>query len=437
MPQFGSYTDGQPGLTTDELLVKRSAGSTVRLAADKLPVSAAAAATFVDNNAFNTYQEATDLAIAGKENVLTFQTTTTGTSVTRVGNTVSIPALAGVAGNLFDGQSWAMLSSVGAAMQSFGTNVSTGSNVGTITVAGPNNPTNGYVARGRSIFTSAATAGSHARMTCQPRIRWPETTSTLYGGFRVVFTWAPKDAVSGAVGFVGFNQTNIAANTLPSAYTGSRWGIMYDATFGDSNLKLYHGGTLIQDFGASWPANANETVAYQFDVWARPAPNYGAYYTLTNLITGATVTGSTTNIPLGVFDPFVTIVRDNAATATAVAFSTLGMAGNAYSALIVGDSTNIIPTPNTITGSTTLTKTVYANVDNVANSGSPITLTIDNTGYVFGDYIVVDNIGAGSVSFAGASGVTINADAGVPATLAQWQSGSLMCLGSNNWIRRA
>lgn len=437
MPQFGSYTDGGVGAINDEILVKRTGTGTLRLPLDKLPVPESVAAAYVNQNAFNTYQENTDAAIQSKENVLTFQQTIGG-AVSRVGNTVSIPSLANVVGDLFDGKAFAMLPSSSTSMTSLGANVSTGSNIGTFAPLGPNNPTNNWNYRGRTTITSAATASSHSRLTFQPKVRFPETTTSAYGGFRVVFTWASKDAVT-AVGFVGLNQTNITAGTAPSAYTGSRFGVMFDPalTGADYNLKLCNGGTIIQDFGAGFPGNGNESNAYMLDLWVRPFPNYGCTYTITNLVSGATATGTTTNIPLGVFDPFVTMVRDNQATATAVVLSTCGVAGGAYSSFVVGDNSSLIPTPNTLTTGTTLTKISHADRDNFVNSASPVTLTVDNTGFntTGGEYLYGTNIGLGAVSFAGASGVTINKHTDVPTTVAQYQSFSLVHLGSNVWVR--
>jgi hypothetical protein len=433
MPQFGSYTDGAPGQTTDEIVVKRSGTGTVRLALDKLPVSEAAATAFVGTNAFNTFQENTDSALAGKESILTF------INASRVGNTVTIdPGLLDVTGQPSDGKSW-WIAPATTNFSVFGANMTTTSYVSSAITGnvGPGNPTNSWNERGRARMTSAAAINSHVRIASSPKIRFPENSTTLYGGFRYVGTWAPNDTNAAAVGFYGLTQNLPAAGTAPNAYTGTRFGFAYDPalTGGDFNLKLINGATIIQDLGAGFPGNGNETAAYQIDIWARTYPNYGVTWSVTNLVSGAVASGTTTNIPLGTFDPNVILVRDSQGTATAVQITTTGIWGGSFANFVVGDSTLQIPSPLTVTGNTTMTKTTYGDVEVLANSASPITLTVDPTGYVAGDALYGINLGAGTVAFAAGSGVTINQHADVTTTVAQYKGWNLRCVATNTWVR--
>lgn len=430
MPQFGSYTDGAPGQTGDEIVVKRSGTGTVRLALDKLPVSEAASAAFVGATTFNTFQENTDASLALKENILTF------VGATKVGSTVTIdPDLIEVTGRIADGKSFALIPNT-SSFNTHGPNIASSSITGTVASIGPNNPTNVWNERGRATVTGTAAANNQVKVIVAPRVRFPETTTSLYGGFKIVATWTSGESNSNAVGGFGFWQTIPSAGTAPSAYTGGRWGFWHDPAFGDQNLKLYNGATLLQDLGASFPGGGSaEANPYQLEFICRPFPNYGMEWRITHITTGATASGTTTSIPLGTWNINVGAIRDSQATATAPVIVTTGIYGGAFYDMVVGDSSSEIPAPLTLTGNTTLTKVTYAEREVFADSASPVTFTVDPTGYVAGDTLYGINLGAGTVAFAAGSGVTINQHADVSATVPQYKGWSLRCVATNTWVR--
>lgn len=94
------------------------------------------------------------------------------------------------------------------------------------------------------------------------------------------------------------------------------------------------------------------------------------------------------------------------------------------------------PSLNAQTGTTyTLVATDATKVVTASNA-SAITITVPPSVYVAGDIITVLQIGAGQVTFAQGSGVTINstgATATAPALRAQYSAAQVICTASNTF----
>lgn len=71
-----------------------------------------------------------------------------------------------------------------------------------------------------------------------------------------------------------------------------------------------------------------------------------------------------------------------------------------------------------------------------ASNASAITITVPPSVYVAGDIITVVQTGAGQVTFAEGSGVTINSvgTADAPKLRAQYSAAQVICVGSNSFV---
>jgi hypothetical protein len=91
---------------------------------------------------------------------------------------------------------------------------------------------------------------------------------------------------------------------------------------------------------------------------------------------------------------------------------------------------------NAQTGTTyTLVEADASKVVTAANT-SPITITVPPAVYVAGDIVTVVQTGAGQVSFAEGSGVTINSTgtADAPKIRAQYAAAQVICVASNSFV---
>lgn len=94
------------------------------------------------------------------------------------------------------------------------------------------------------------------------------------------------------------------------------------------------------------------------------------------------------------------------------------------------------PTLNAQTGTTyTLVATDATKVVTAANA-DPITITVPPSVYVAGDVVTVVQTGAGQVTFAEGSGVTINSTgtADAPVLRAQYSAAQVICVASNSFV---
>ncbi len=91
---------------------------------------------------------------------------------------------------------------------------------------------------------------------------------------------------------------------------------------------------------------------------------------------------------------------------------------------------------NAQTGTTyTLVAADSSKVVTASNAGA-ITITVPPSVYVAGDIITVVQTGAGQVTFAEGSGVTINSvgTADAPKLRAQYSAAQVICVGSNSFV---
>jgi len=135
---------------------------------------------------------------------------------------------------------------------------------------------NKLVSAMRTNITSAAVAGSVAGAYLSS-VNLLSSNGTGLGGFLIDLAFGPKTMPAIAVSrvFAGVT-TNVAAptNVSPATLTNSI-GIGWDA--GDSNWKLYYGGSVAQtpiDLGANFPVGVN--VLMHFTLFSSPAES-GVY----------------------------------------------------------------------------------------------------------------------------------------------------------------
>lgn len=94
------------------------------------------------------------------------------------------------------------------------------------------------------------------------------------------------------------------------------------------------------------------------------------------------------------------------------------------------------PTLNAQTGTSyTLADTDASKVVTASNAGA-ITITVPPATYVAGDIVTVIQTGAGQVTFAEGSGVTINSTgtADAPKLRAQYSAAQVICVASNSFV---
>jgi hypothetical protein len=122
------------------------------------------------------------------------------------------------------------------------------------------------------------------------------------GGFFYVCRWGPATGVATATkrAFVGMTNTTAApTNVEPSTITNIV-GMGWDAA--DANIQIMHRGTAAitkVNLGASFPVpTTDRTKAYELVMFSPPGSTQSVSYTVTDLGTGATASGTiNTNMP--------------------------------------------------------------------------------------------------------------------------------------------
>lgn len=173
-------------------------------------------------------------------------------------------------------------------------------------------------------YVSAATAGS----LCGAReaaAKFTTGAGSGLGGFFARYRFAPSDAaaVSGARMFVGLSSaTGAPTNVEPSTLT-NLLGVCQLST--SNNLHILGAGASAGtpvNLGANFPANGNAT-AYELTLFS-PASG-GCWWEVTNLSTGAKVSGQFASVPLGTVLLCHQLWRTNNATALAVGLDICGI----------------------------------------------------------------------------------------------------------------
>lgn len=305
-------------------------------------------------------------------------------------------------------------------------------------------PVTAWNSIGRAGYVGTAGAAHNVRVGIQPRIRFPHTTSgPTYGGFKIAFTFAVADTLTSGNSrtFFGFlqNTPTSAAGTEPSAFTGLKLGFRADST--EANLQLVSGTTILKDLGANFPANGNENHPYLVEFEAFPeisgAPRYMTWRITdlaTNIVDSGTIASA--NMLEGSFEPWITMFRENTTTSGTAKFFTTGIAGGAWVSFVVGDSSGSNPLPVELGASATLNPLLHADVSIRMTSATATVLTL-GPGFSNGQIVFGANKGAGLLSFAAGSGVTILKHADVPDNVEQYQGFSFECVAADTFLRYA
>jgi hypothetical protein len=430
MPKFGEYTSGGPGQSTDTILVKRGS-TTVRTTLDDLPTPSALAGVLnakVDTSTFDSTVAQLDADItqglAVKQDTLNFFG-----RIQKTGNNVAVDPFIS-AGSILDGKSTYCVPITGSGFGTFPALHTGVTTVGTMSAVGtgsPGNAANYWQTLTRAVLVSAATAGSQARYSYGPRVRFPLTETSTLNGFKARFTYCQIDTVAGASAFGAF-QTLPAAGTAPSAYTGTRVMVYHNKN--DTTWK-FAVNSEVTDLGANFPVGGNYANPLQFDFEVVPAPNWGINWRVRHMHSGAEASGTYTNAIGGGFNTMLACIRENMDVASAVTFESTGTCTGAWIEAVMGEPAPVVG--NTITASQAITRVPHANAENAVNSATPVTLTIANTGFSDRDYFYGTNIGAGAVTIAG-DGFTVQKDANVAATVTQYQSFSCQYI-NGIWVR--
>jgi hypothetical protein len=123
------------------------------------------------------------------------------------------------------------------------------------------------------------------------------------GGFHLVCRWAPATGVSTATNraFVGLNTVTGTATDVEASSRTNQVGMGWDAA--DTNIQFMHNdgsGTCTKiDLGAGFPVpTVDRTNIYEVALFSPPGTAQSVTYEITNLVTGATATGTvTTDLP--------------------------------------------------------------------------------------------------------------------------------------------
>lgn len=198
--------------------------------------------------------------------------------------------------------------------------------VGTATARTPA-ATNILTRMNRLGFVSAATAAALTSLRV-PNAMWTTGNGSGLGGFFFHCRFATSDAaaVSGARAFIGVSSnTGAATNVEPNTLTNSI-GVAQLST-NNTQWYLVFGGSAAQTaiaLGTGLGAPTLTTTCFELTLYAPASANGTVHYTVTNLGTGVSVSGTLTPATAGVQTPlnstFLTwqLWRTNNATALAV-----------------------------------------------------------------------------------------------------------------------
>lgn len=156
-------------------------------------------------------------------------------------------------------------------------------------------------------------------------------TAAGLGGFQMVWRWGPATGVATAThrAFVGMrNFTAAPTDQNPSSLTNI-FGMAYDS--GDANIQFMHNdgaGTATKiDLGAGFvKPNADLTSVYEIALFSPPGTTQTLHYEVTNLVSGAVVTGTiTTDIPTAstLLTPYS--YMSVGGTSSVIGFATMGL----------------------------------------------------------------------------------------------------------------
>lgn len=177
-------------------------------------------------------------------------------------------------------------------------------------------------------YVSSAVAGNGAA------VYWPAGgqqytlgNGSGLGGFHSVFRFATSDAaaVTGARMFAGWRTVVTAPTNVDPAAQTNQIGVAQLST-DSTQWYIVYGGSVSQSaiaLGTSLGSPASATTAWDFSVFSPPSSSSTVYYTMTNLGTGSTVSGTLsgnngTVLPSALSFMAPALWRNNNATALAV-----------------------------------------------------------------------------------------------------------------------
>ena len=186
--------------------------------------------------------------------------------------------------------------------------------------------TNGFTKTKRMGFVTNTTAGRFAGVYL-PGAQWQMGDTTANGGFYCAFRFGISDAtlVASPRMFLGLSSTiTTPTNVEPSTLTNII-GVGMGAA--DTTLKIFYGGSANQtpiDLGANFPVTTATNQGYEVIFSNAYTSTTAVSYTVTNLNTGTTATGTLTAATAGTQLPNTGTLlglqmwRTNNATAAAV-----------------------------------------------------------------------------------------------------------------------
>jgi hypothetical protein len=248
---------------------------------------------------------------------------------------------------------------------------------------------------------------------------------------------------------------NIKVDTLKQfILTGQGTALTFPSTTGSAGQILISQGSSVLDWGDGFTALTTTGTSGVATLVAGTLniPDYGS--AVTTLNSGQIFVGNASNVSTGVaMSGDVTI--DNAGVTTvgtinsvAVATVTNGaaagavalpLAGGAMSGTIAGNQNIIAKKPTVVDTNTaiTLQDGVHEGVFLFSNSASPVTVTIDPASsepFADGTEIKIMRGGAGALSVAPGSGVSLNGGSGSISIAAQYGTITLKAISTDVWV---
>ena len=248
---------------------------------------------------------------------------------------------------------------------------------------------------------------------------------------------------------------NIKVDTLKQfILTGQGTALTFPSTTGSAGQILISQGSSVLDWGDGFTALTTTGTSGVATLVAGTLniPDYGS--AVTTLNSGQIFVGNASNVSTGVaMSGDVTI--DNAGATTvgtinsvAVATVTNGaaagavalpLAGGVMSGTIAGNQNIIAKKPTVVDTNTaiTLQDNVHEGVFLFSNSASPVTVTIDPASsepFADGTEIKIMRGGAGALSVAPGSGVSLNGGSGSISIAAQYGTITLKAISTDVWV---
>lgn len=146
------------------------------------------------------------------------------------------------------------------------------------------------------------------------------------GGFTFRATWSPSTGVATAtnVAFCGMANTTAAPTSVQPSTITNMVGMGWDSA--DTNIQIMHraaGAVVKIDLGPSFPVpNVDRSVLYDIELFSPPGTVQSVRYTVTNVSTGITTTGTiTASLPAALLAPRVWMAAGGTSSVIGLALS--------------------------------------------------------------------------------------------------------------------